>query len=109
MSPNENTSSQSDTQTAAKPAQVFALWRFILLGLILALLAWALFDLPEAMSSERPRRYAPLLSALLGLLNIITSHFIRSPKLQKAAFGITIAWLVFVGMYLFTNGFTRSF
>ena len=84
-----------------------ARWRYGFLCILLLLLAWNLFDLPEALRSQKPGRFSSLFVALMLLFNHVAFFCIRSPTFRRVATGLGVAWLLFACAYIFTQGFTR--
>ena len=93
--------------TPAQPSTSSALWRYGFLCVLLLLLVWNLFDLPDALRSQKPARFSSLFVALMLVLNHVAFFCIRSPMLRRVATGVATAWLLFACAYIFTHGFTR--
>src|SRR4051812_43095899 len=92
--------------TPMQPFTSSARWRYGFLCILLLFLAWDLFELPDALRSQKPGRFSSLFVTLMLLFNHVAFFCIRPPILRRVATGVAIAWLLFACAYIFTHGFT---
>jgi hypothetical protein len=75
-------------------------WRYGFLLLILLLLAWSIWILPENLACHKSPPYSGIIIPLMLLFNHLSANFVQSPEKKKIANIMALSFVILGGAYI---------